>query len=489
MSKKAKKPGAIGAKECIGVTALSTTAGIAGIFMSSMFMQYMTDYAGLGAWGATLATILLFVARIFDAVDDPIQGFIMDNGKLGKHGKYKPFFMISIILTTVGTIALYSMPKAIAKAPVLVTVWVIFFYLVYDMGTSFNNGNLLYRTMTDDVNERAKLVIGPRLWVMILGMLGAGMTAVAVSIYQIVGSYNTAFMILAIAVCGGSALISIIGWFMVKEKHTVEPDKEEKVKISDFFHLFKVNKAMVIHFIKCIFSGFIWTLLFATPTYYVKWGFCADLTTGQVDMGKFAMYSLIVSMMMLLPLLLGAFIATPLMKFFKSPIKLTQFNLLMQSLGGGILFIAQITGILPKAPWLFFVAMFIMALAIGTDFVPQSTVEMEIMDYTIYKTGQDRSALSGVVNKFLEKAQTAVSSALVGVILIAIGYNVDSVTGDYAGDIANMPTMLNWFIVIMGLVPCILGIIAFLIYKKYPIDNEKRAEIRKYLEEHSKATE
>ena len=31
-------------------------------------------------------------------------------------------------------------------------------------------------------------------------------------------------------------------------------------------------------------------------------------------------------------------------------------------------------------PWLFFVGMFIMALAIGVDFVPQSTVEMEIMD-------------------------------------------------------------------------------------------------------------
>ena len=83
MSKnKERNPEAVGLKECIGVTALSTTGGVAAIFMSSMFMQYMTDYAGLGAWGATLATILLLVARIFDAVDDPIQGFIMDNGKI-----------------------------------------------------------------------------------------------------------------------------------------------------------------------------------------------------------------------------------------------------------------------------------------------------------------------------------------------------------------------------------------------------------------------
>ena len=486
---KVKNPEAVGAKECIGVTALSTMGGVAAIFMSTMFMQYMTDYAGLGAWGASLATILLLVARLFDAVDDPIQGFIMDSGKVGKHGKYKPFFMISIIMTAAGTILLYIMPDAVAANPVLVTVWVIFFYLVYDIGTSFNNGNLLYRTMTDDVNERSKLVIGPRLWVMIIGMLGSAMMMVIVAVNSFTGSYKKSYALVATVASLIAAVISVIGWLMVKEKHVVQQDEEEKVKLKDFFELFKVNKAMVVHFCKNIFAGFIWTLLFATPTYYVKWGFCTDLSTGEVDMALLGTYSLIVSMMMLLPLLLGSFIATPLMKLLKSPIRLTRLNLLLQAIGGGVLFVAQILGVLQNTPWLFFLGMFIMALAIGVDFVPQSTVEMEIMDYTIYKTGKDRSALSGVVSKFLEKAQTALSSALVGAILIAIGYNVDSVTGDYAGDIANIPTMLNWFIVVMGLVPCILGIIAFVIYRFYPIDNTVRADMRKYLEEHNRNME
>lgn len=486
---KVKNPEAVGAKECIGVTALSTMGGVAAIFMSTMFMQYMTDYAGLGAWGASLATILLLVARLFDAVDDPIQGFIMDSGKVGKHGKYKPFFMISIIMTAAGTILLYIMPDAVAANPVLVTVWVIFFYLVYDIGTSFNNGNLLYRTMTDDVNERSKLVIGPRLWVMIIGMLGSAMMMVIVAVNSFTGSYKKSYALVATVASLIAAVISVIGWLMVKEKHVVQQDEEEKVKLKDFFELFKVNKAMVVHFCKNIFAGFIWTLLFATPTYYVKWGFCTDLSTGEVDMALLGTYSLIVSMMMLLPLLFGTFLATPLMKLLKSPIRLTRLNLLLQAIGGGVLFVAQILGVLQNTPWLFFLGMFIMALAIGVDFVPQSTVEMEIMDYTIYKTGKDRSALSGVVSKFLEKAQTALSSALVGAILIAIGYNVDSVTGDYAGDIANIPTMLNWFIVVMGLVPCILGIIAFVIYRFYPIDNTVRADTRKYLEEHNKNAE
>ena len=125
-----------------------------------------------------------------------------------------------------------------------------------------------------------------------------------------------------------------------------------------------------------------------------------------------------------------------------------------------------------------------MALAIGIDFVPGSSIGMEIMDYTIYSSGKDRSALTGVLGKFLEKAQSAVSSALVGGILIAIGYQVDSVTGNYVGDIAKMPTLLTWMIVVIGALPAVMAVIGVLILNKYPIDQEKRKEIQAFIAEH-----
>jgi len=128
--------------------------------------------------------------------------------------------------------------------------------------------------------------------------------------------------------------------------------------------------------------------------------------------------------------------------------------------------------------------MFLLAFFIGIDFVPGSNLSMEIMDYTIYKTGKDRSALTGVLEKFLEKAQSAVSSAIVGGILIAIGYQVDSVTGNYVGDLAKMPTMLTWMIVIMGLIPAILAFVGIMIIKDYPIDQPMREDIQKFIAEH-----
>ena len=482
---KVKNPEAVGFKEIFGSTALSTNNGLAAVFMSAMFMTFMTDYAGLGKLGATLATVLLLAARIIDAVDDPIQGFIMDSGKIGKHGKYKPFFLISIILTTIGVIALYALPNGITTKAVAVSVWVIFFYLVYDIGASFYNQNLLFRTMTNDPGERSKLLIGPRLWVMILGVFGSFMAAIAVSIQAATGSFKTAYMILALVAMAISFVISLVGWFLVKEKHVVEQDPEDKVKFSDFFELMRTNKPMMLNFFKCIATGFIWTFLFAAPVYYVKYAYAADLSTGEVNMEYFASLSMVISMMMMFPLILGTIVANPVLKLFKKNfLKMHIFDLAMQGAAGALMFVMQILGLLPKNPMFFFIPMFLLAFFIGIDFVPGSNLSMEIMDYTIYQSGKDRSALTGVLEKFLEKAQSAVSSAIVGGVLIAIGYEVDSVTGNYIGDLAKMPTMLTWMIVIIGLVPAILAVIGIAIIRKYPIDQPMREDIQKFISEH-----
>ena len=324
---------------------------------------------------------------------------------------------------------------------------------------------------------------------MIHSMVGSGMTAIAVSIQADVGSYSTAFMILASISVGVAFVASVIGWFMVKERHVVEQKEGEKVKFSDFFELLKTNKPMLINVSHAIFSGFIWTFLFSAPSYYIKWAFCTDLSTGEVDMALFGTYSIIVSMMMLFPLLISTAIAQPILKAFKGDfIKMHKIDLLLQGLGGVIIFVAHITGLAQAVPAVFFVGMFVMAFAVGLDFVPGSSISMEVMDYTIYSTGKDRSALTGVLDTFLSKAQNAVSTALVGGILVAIGYEVDSVTGDYAGELSALPPMLTWMTVIMGLVPAILAVIAVLIINRYPIDQAKRKEIQAYINEHQ-ATE
>lgn len=478
MRKKAK--GQIGFKEVFGVTMMSIITGLTSTVMQSGFMSYMTDYAGLGALGATLATTLLFAARIIDAVDDPIQGYIVDSAKPTKIGKYKPFFLLAFVMTAVGVSCLFFIPSWLTNKPVMVCIWVVFFYLLYDIGTSFYNPLLLYRTMTDDVGERSKLITWPRIIGMVLSVIGTMLLKIIVSVNEQVQDMHMSYGIVMTAMMTIGGLISILGCFMVKEnvQHVeFEDEKEEKVKITDIITLLKENKAMRLNALSSLFSGFIWTFLFSAITYYIKYGFCVNLETGEVNLGMQSIYAMISGLMMILPILVATFVSVPILKKVGDPCKMSRVLLLLKAVFGLLLFLLQMFGILTRSAGIFFALMFASSFTIGLDFVPGQNMGMEIMDYNIYLTGKDRSALMSAVGNFISKAQNAVAAGMVGVILIAIGYEVDSATGDFVGELSQIPVMLNWFTVLMGLVPCILAIVSYLLLRGYPITNEIRAKM------------
>ncbi|MGI6576876.1 MAG: MFS transporter [Eubacteriales bacterium] len=477
--KKVKDPNRVRFTDYLGVTLMSMTDCIAAGLMTSWFMTYLTDYAGLGTWAALLGSVLLICMRLFDAVNDPLEGWLMDRAKVGKLGKYKPFIMISILFEMAGLSALFFIPAGITGTPALVVVWVVVAYVLYDIGASFFAPNLVYRMLTLDSAKRGKLMIAPRMMSMIMGMVTGSIISIVTGVNASIGNMHTAFGVTVMAAAIGTGVISLIGIAMVKEKHHTERDANDPpVKITDIFLMFKENKALSVKFVATIFSGFIWTFLFATMTYYIKWAYCADLATGAVDAEKFGLLSLIGSMMMLMPLLLGTAIAMPIMKIFKTPVRTYRFVIVMEAVPCGIMFVLQMLGILQTAPAIFLTLVAIAATAIGIGYIPNEALNIEIMDYQIYKNGKDRSAQVNATAKFLDKAQNAVSGGLVGIVLVAVGYVVDSATGDYAGDLANIPGMLNWFIVIMGLVPCILAVISLLVYRKYPITPELAATMK-----------
>ena len=311
---------------------MAVCEAVGACIMTSLFMLYLTDYSGLGKLGAVLGSTVLVFARFFDAVNDPLEGWLMDRAKVGKHGKYRPFLLLSTILISVGLIGLFSIPVGENPNIILIGAWVIIFYLLYDIGVAFFALNPMLRTMTIDPNERGKLLIGPRMISMLVGMVGAAMISIISNVNKGIGNMRTSFTIVITAFVGIGALISILGLALVKEKYHAQEDPEDQVKLTDIFGMLKTNGALRIRLLDMLFSGFIWTFLFATMTYYVKWAYCADLTTGAVDTGKLGILSLIAAMLMFLPLILGTFIAAPLMKKFGSPIKFHRFLIMEQSI-------------------------------------------------------------------------------------------------------------------------------------------------------------
>jgi GPH family glycoside/pentoside/hexuronide:cation symporter len=287
---------------------------------------------------------------------------------------------------------------------------------------------------------------------------------------------------IAIVIFGG---LSLLGICLCKEgKYPVSEEKSELIKLKDIWHMLKTNKPLLVYMLANLSAGFCWMIVAAVEFYYVKWAYCADLSTGAVDNVTLAMFSTILGMATVVPI----FTATPFSPLF---IRKTgsNANAMIVAYGIGIIpsvliFILQLTGVLQMSFWILFVLALLMAVTItGLTFVPGYNIMAECMDYNRYISGKGMGGLVNAITQVVQKGQNAISGAVVGLMLIAVGYNVDSATGDYIGDLSKIPSLLNNFTVLMGLVPAILAAITVVIYKKlYPITPEIKQKMKEKLE-------
>mgnify|MGYP003290799509 CR=1 FL=1 len=105
-----------------------------------------------------LLSALLLVVQIWDAINDPIIGSLIDNDKRKyKMGKFKTYILIGAIGLLVGGAAVFL---PFPKAPVVVkAILFIMGYIVWDAFYTIANvpyGSML-SVITDDVGERAQL--------------------------------------------------------------------------------------------------------------------------------------------------------------------------------------------------------------------------------------------------------------------------------------------------------------------------------------------
>lgn len=85
---------------------------------------YLTDSFGISA--AAVGTLFL-VARIIDAITDPIMGMIVDNTK-SKMGKSRPYLLFVPIFMGIATIMCFSSPNLSDIGKI---VWVYVSYILW----------------------------------------------------------------------------------------------------------------------------------------------------------------------------------------------------------------------------------------------------------------------------------------------------------------------------------------------------------------------
>ena len=230
--------------------------------MGSLFTMYCTNALGVDP---TLLGTLVIIWTVWDAINDPMMGALMDKAfarKQDPRGKFRPWLLRATPLLCVTAIALWTVPTFFDGIALIVVLFSC--KILYEAAyTMFNipMGSLLSAMSTND-SERASLSsargVGSMFGNMIPGLAGpviVGMFGDRESIgYTIAG--------VSCAVIG--FIICFLHYALTEERTTVgEETKADDIKFSDILEVVKKNRPFVA---LCIHGVCICLMQYATQT-------------------------------------------------------------------------------------------------------------------------------------------------------------------------------------------------------------------------------
>lgn len=233
MEKKQIRP--FGVKDEIGYVFGDMAGSFVNLFVDAYFLIFCTNVLGISAgWMGTL----FLVARLWDAINDPIMGSFPDRWMIGKSGdKFKPWIKIFMLpLALSGVLCFFN----VSLEGIALHAYVAFAYVLYGMsytGTSMPFGAMA-SVVSDDPIQRSKLSRARSIGGTIVGIVGLSIVPVVCFDKQ---SNILPERFTLIAVIFG--VLSIISYFVLlnltQERIRQNSEKAEK------FNYGKVLKATV----------------------------------------------------------------------------------------------------------------------------------------------------------------------------------------------------------------------------------------------------
>ena len=230
--------------------------------MGSLFTMYCTNALGVDP---TLLGTLVIIWTIWDAVNDPMMGALMDKAfarKQDKRGKFRPWLLRATPLLAVTAIALWTVPTFFDGIALIVVLFSC--KILYEASyTMFNipMGSLLSAMSTND-SERASLSSARGVGSMIGNMLPGLAGPVIVGMF---GDRETiGYTIAGVSCAVIGFVICFLHYACTEERTSVgEETKADDIKFSDILMVVKKNRPFVA---LCIHGVCICLMQYATQT-------------------------------------------------------------------------------------------------------------------------------------------------------------------------------------------------------------------------------
>ena len=233
--------------------------GCFGLYMVSMYMARFLQ-VNLGV-NAALLSVILLIWNVWDTVNDPMMGTIMDmcfaKAKPGKD-KFRPWILASIPIMMVGMVAFYAVPPMLGGGwPTIAAAFIL--KIVFEAGYTMMNigmGSLIGNMAKND-EERAILSSARGFGSTVCQFVGGAAIPFFLGKFGATNAgYAKTSMILAVML----GVTVFIHWAWTEERNkgaavvNAEEKKEEKFGVRDILNIFAKNRAfmaLVLHSI-CI---------------------------------------------------------------------------------------------------------------------------------------------------------------------------------------------------------------------------------------------
>ena len=420
-----------------------------------------------------LAGLLAAIPRLFDALTDPIMGYISDNTS-SKWGRRKPYIFIGSIITGITFMIMWQLYPENSQ-----TYNFVFFML---MSLVFYFGYTIFATpliglgyeMTPDYNERTRLMGSSQLMGQIAWMIAPWFWYI-IYLPSFAESAPAGARILSIWVGALCMILGIMPALFCKEK--LQPDLKGQTKLS--MKEFAANMKEFIKGIKqtisnkpfmklcgatfLIFNGFQTIAQFA---FFIIIFYLFNGDSGMA--GQWPAWFGTVSAMA------TAFLVIPVITYMATKIgKKNAFIVatLISIVGYGL----KWWGFDPSNPWLMFLPIPLMSFGIGGLFTLMMSMTADVCDLDELNNGLPRrEGTFGAVYWWMVKLGTAVALLTSGAVLKWVGFDENAAS-------QTAETMTNLRIADI-LIPIGTAIMAIMIMWNYDVTEEKSREIRSILE-------
>ena len=419
----------------------------------SVLNKYYTDVLEISVLHVMIMTI---IARIWDAINDPIWGRIIDRAKVGKDGRYRRWIKIFSLPVALAAVLMFLDVRGMVPAGRL--AWIYITYILFGMLYTCINipyGSLA-QVITSDDKERSSLSVFRSIG----STFGAMPAMVLASVCYVTladGTKQMDYKKVFIGVCFIAAL-SVIFYLLCyrlsKERVKSKPEPAKKGTSSEVIRallksppFMAVCLASMLYLAAQMFGQGYNTYLF--HYYFEKPGLTMLPTVFQY-----------------LPVAVVMFFATKLGNKFGRK-EVCSLGMLIAAVFYIILFLLSLIGV--TSVWLYLIANLMAGIGTAFLFLLVWVLATDAIDYNRVTYGLKDEATSYAFYSFMRKLGQTVATVLINVPLLRIGYNGSELKTEGLSASA-LKTMYNYSVMI----PAVLFLLVFILLKfVYSLDKKR----------------